>query len=179
MLPMAEVTTRGECSCPQQSTEISLVPYLIQEKRGISSRAPNHLYLAEQRKERGVLLAITKEFEVLSKLGSKAQKMKKKEHIPLLQAEGNSVCSCRVTKDHEASEMPNPTSAPHPVGSLVSSQRLFWLCQIHTCRGKNSAEALEESAPCFSLPWQKRIQRFLTLRDKLCHLLSLIGSAGS
>lgn len=28
------------------------------------------------------------------------------------------------------------------------------------------------------LPWQKRIQRFLRMHDKLCHLLSLVGSAG-
>ena len=40
---------------------------------------PTHLYLAEHRKEQEVLLAIIKESEVLSKLGSKAQKMKKRE----------------------------------------------------------------------------------------------------
>lgn len=33
-------------------------------------------------------------------------------------------------------------------------------------------------SPMFFLSWQKRIQRFLRMHDKLCHLLSLVGSAG-
>lgn len=165
LLPTAEV--RPEESAPTLSKvhrfHLCLIWYKRREE--FPCELPTYLCLAGHCTEQEVLLATIKEFEVLSKLGSRAQKMKKREHIPPWQAQGNSVCSycvCSycVTKDHESSEMPNPTSALHPAGSLVPSQHWSWLCRIHTCRGKNSAEALQESALCFCLRGRRGFRDF-------------------
>lgn len=51
--------------------------------------------------------------------------MKKKEHIPLLQAEGDNLCSYCMTKDQESSEVPIPLLHYSPWGVFCLLNTFF------------------------------------------------------
>lgn len=81
LLPMAQAGPQESAPTLSTAQRFNLCLIWYKRKEEIPCEPPTHLHLAEDHQEQEVLLAITRLRDFVQ-LGNKAQKMKKKEHIP-------------------------------------------------------------------------------------------------
>lgn len=164
-------TTR-ECSYPQQSTEISFVPYLIQEKRGNSLWAPNPPALRA-----GSPFSHYKILRFCPNWATKLKRWRRKNILHFSKQKGIIYVLAAWQRTENLLNCPSHFYTTAHGEACVFSILIFAVPNAHMPREEFSW-SFGRASPMFFLSWQKRIQRFLRMHDKLCHLLSLVGSAG-